>query len=168
MITSLGGTSDHDGAAIVMPVNHFAPGTPVEILETEYPVGVRRYDIWQDSAGAGRWRGGTGFIREYEFLTDCTLTIRSANHQQASWGLNGGGSPPNSRTTIQNPAEDPAEADMLETRPLKAGARLAIFRSGGGGYGDPKERPAELVRQDVEDGYVSREKAREAYGLAED
>ncbi len=167
MITSLGGTSDHDGAAIVMPVNHFAPGTPVEILETEYPVAVRRYEIWQDSAGAGRWRGGTGFIREYEFQTDCTLTVRSANHQQASWGLNGGGSPPNSRTTIQNPGEDPAEVDMLETRPLKSGARLAIYRSGGGGYGDPKERPAELVRQDVEDGYVSPEKAREAYGLVD-
>ena len=167
MITSLGGTSDHDGAAIVMPVNHFAPGTPVEILETEYPVAVRRYDIWRDSAGAGRWRGGTGFIREYEFQTDCTLTVRSANHQQASWGLNGGGSPPNSRTTIQNPGEDPAEVDMLETRPLKSGARLAIYRSGGGGYGDPRERPADLVRQDVEDGYVSREQAREAYGLGE-
>ncbi len=167
MITSLGGTRDHDGAAIVMPVNHFAPGTPVEILETEYPVAVRRYDIWRDSAGAGRWRGGTGFIREYEFLTDCTLTVRSANHQQASWGLNGGGSPPNSRTTIQNPDETPAEVDMLETRPLKSGARLAIFRSGGGGYGDPKERPAELVRQDVDDGYVSREQAREAYGLGD-
>ena len=56
---------------------------------------------------------------------------------------------------------------MLETRSLKAGARLAIYRSGGGGYGDPRERPAELVQQDVEDGYVSREKARDAYGLAD-
>ena len=168
LITSLGGTRDHDGASIVMPVNHFAPGTPVEILETEYPVAVRRYEIWPDSAGAGRWRGGTGFVREYEFLTDCMLTVRSANHRQASWGLNGGGGPPTSRTTIQNPGEEPSEVDILETRSLQAGARLAIFRSGGGGYGNPGERPAELVRQDVEDGYVSRQHAREAYGLADD
>ena len=168
LITSLGGTSDHDGAAIVMPVNHFAPGTPVEILETEYPVAVRRYEIWPDSAGAGRWRGGTGFVREYEFLTDCMLTVRSSNHRQASWGLNGGGAPPTSKTTIQNPGEDPSEVDILESRSLQAGARLAIFRSGGGGYGDPRERPAELVRQDIEDGYVSREHAREAYGLPDD
>ena len=166
MITSLGGTREHDGASMVLPMNHFAPGTPIEIVETEYPVSVRRYDIWQDSAGAGRWRGGTGFVREYEFLTDCMLTVRSANHRQSSWGLAGGGRPATSRATIQNPGGEAEELDILDTRPLKAGTRLAIYRSGGGGYGNPKERPENLVRQDVADGYVSPEHAKQVYGAA--
>ena len=165
MITSLGGTRDHDGASIVLPMNHFAPGTPIEIVETEYPVSVRRYEIWQDSAGAGRWRGGHGFVREYEFLTDCTLTVRSANHKHAAWGLFGGGSPTASKTTIQPPDGEPFDTDVLETRSVKAGSRLAMYQSGGGGYGDPKERPKELVQADVENGYVSRQVAEEIYGV---
>ncbi len=165
MITSLGGTKDHDGASIVLPMNHFAPGTPIEIVETEYPVTVRRYEIWKDSAGAGRWRGGIGFVREYEFLSDCMLTVRSANHKHAAWGLFGGGSPAASKTTIQPPGEEPVDTDVLETRPVKAGSRLAMFQSGGGGYGDPKERPKELVEADVENGYVSRQAAEDAYGV---
>ena len=168
MITSLGGTREHDGASMVLPMNHFAPGTPIEIVETEYPVSVRRYAIWEDSAGPGRWRGGTGFVREYEFLADCMLTVRSANHRQPSWGLDGGGRPMTSKTTIQNPGEEPEEIDILDTRPLKAGARLTIYRSGGGGYGDPKERPAELVRRDIADGYVSPHHAERAYGVIVD
>jgi len=165
MITSLGGTKDHDGASIVLPMNHFAPGTPIEIVETEYPVAVRRYEIWQDSAGAGRWRGGLGFVREYEFLTDCTMTVRSANHKHAAWGLFGGGSPKASKTTVQAPGEAPVETDVLETRPVKAGSRLAMYQSGGGGYGDPKERPTALVKADVENRYVSRQAAKEIYGV---
>jgi len=57
MVTALGGTSSQDGASLVLPMNHFTPSTPVEILETEYPVMVRRYDVWRDSAGAGEFRG---------------------------------------------------------------------------------------------------------------
>ncbi|MDC0034029.1 hydantoinase B/oxoprolinase family protein, partial [Alphaproteobacteria bacterium] len=165
MITSLGGTRSHDGASIVLPMNHFAPGTPIEIVETEYPVSVRQYKIWQDSAGAGRWRGGLGFVREYEFLADCMLTVRSANHKHPAWGLFGGGSPKASKTTIQEPESDPVDTDVLETRPAQTGSRLAMYQSGGGGYGNPKERPKALVLSDIENGYVSREAARHVYGV---
>jgi N-methylhydantoinase B len=134
-------------------------------VETEYPVAVRRYEIWQDSAGAGRWRGGLGFVREYEFLTDCTMTVRSANHKHAAWGLFGGGKPKASRTTIEAPGEEPVETDILETRPITAGSRLAMYQSGGGGYGDPKERPDALVKADVANGYVSRQVAEDIYGV---
>jgi N-methylhydantoinase B len=68
MCTALGGTSEHDGSSIVQAMNHITPGAPVEIVETEYPVRVRRYDIWSDSAGPGQHRGGVGYVREYEVL----------------------------------------------------------------------------------------------------
>ena len=51
--TSLGGTSAHDGVAVVMAMNHFTPGAPVEIVESEYPLRVRAFEMVRDSAGAG-------------------------------------------------------------------------------------------------------------------
>ena len=166
MISSLGGTSAGDGAAMVLPMNHFAPGTPVEVVETEYPVMVQRFDLWRDSAGAGQQRGGTGMVREYRFLTDCILTARTSNHRHAAWGLFGGGSPPPSSTTIRHQDGTVEEMDVMETRHVGAGVTVALAQSGGGGYGDPKSRSVELVRRDVDDGYVSREAAAENYGVA--
>ena len=145
MVTSLGGTSTHDGASVVMPMNHFTPGTPVEIIETEYPVMVRRYDIWKDSAGPGRQRGGIGNVREYQVLVDCILTARTSNHRQGAWGLNGGEGPPLSRTVINPDTPQAEEMDCMETRMVPAGTVLRLEQTGGGGYGDPRERPRELV-----------------------
>jgi N-methylhydantoinase B len=164
--SSLGGTATHDGAAMLLPMNHFAPGTPVEIVETEYPVRVLRYDIWTDSAGAGRQRGGIGLVREYELQEDCILTVRRSNHQQRTWGLAGGKSPALARTTFQPPGGAVEALDVMETRQVARGTILTLMQTGGGGYGEPRERPAERVAADVADGYVSREAAREAYGVA--
>ncbi len=165
MTSSLGGTSAGDGAAMVLPMNHFAPGTPVEVVETEYPVRVERFDLWRDSAGAGEYRGGTGFIREYRFLTDCNLTARTSNHQHAAWGLFGGKSPPPSSTTLKHDNGDIEEMDVMETRQVGGGVTIALAQSGGGGYGDPKARPAGKVARDVADGYVGRDAAAEIYGV---
>ena len=164
MVTSLGGTSTHDGTSFVMPMNHFTPGTPVEIIETEYPVRVRRYDIWRDSAGPGRQRGGIGNVREYQLLVDCILTARTSNHRQGAWGLNGGERPPLSRTIINPDTEQAQEMDCMETRMVPAGTVVCLEQTGGGGYGDPMARPRELVQQDIEDGYVSPEMAATQYG----
>ena len=166
MTSSLGGTSAGDGAAMVLPMNHFAPGTPVEVVETEYPVRVERFDLWRDSAGAGENRGGTGFKREYRFLTDCTLTARTSNHQHAAWGLFGGRSPPPSSTTLRHDNGEVEKMDVMETRQVGAGVTISLAQSGGGGYGDPKSRPAEQVARDVADGYVGRDAAVEIYGVA--
>ena len=164
MVTSLGGTSTHDGASFVMPMNHFTPGTPVEIIETEYPVRVRRYDIWRDSAGPGRQRGGIGNVREYQLLVDCILTARTSNHRQGAWGLNGGERPPLSRTIINPDTDEAQEMDCMETRMVPAGTVVRLEQTGGGGYGDPMARPRELVLRDIEDGYVSPEMAATQYG----
>ena len=164
MVTSLGGTSTHDGTSFVMPMNHFTPGTPVEIIETEYPVRVRRYDIWRDSAGPGRQRGGIGNVREYQLLVDCILTARTSNHRQGAWGLNGGERPPLSRTIINPDTEQAQEMDCMETRMVPPGTVVCLEQTGGGGYGDPMARPRELVQQDIEDGYVSPEMAATQYG----
>jgi N-methylhydantoinase B len=162
--TSLGGTSHHDGVAMVMAMNHFTPGTPVEIFESEYPLRVRCYDIVRDSAGAGRYRGGIGYAREFEVLEDSVLTVRSSNHAHAAPGLGGGTSPPPARVILNPDRADREVLDILETRHLKSGDVIRFERSGGGGYGPPSERAPDALRDDVRNGYVSREAAATVYG----
>ena len=163
--TGLGGTSQHDGTPIVHPMNHFTAGSPVEVVESEYPVLVRRYDIWTDSAGAGRTRGGIGYVRELQVQEDCLLTLRSSGHRSAAWGLAGGEGPAVSRTTVNPGTPHEQRLAAIDTRELEAGDVLRIERSGGAGCGQPRERDPEAVRRDVEDGYVSRAAAREKYGV---
>jgi N-methylhydantoinase B len=162
--TSLGGTSRHDGAAIVMAMNHFTPGAPVEIFESEYPLRVRAFELVCDSAGAGRYRGGVGYAREFEVLEDSVLTVRSSNHAFAAPGASGGSSPRPSRVILNPYRADREELGPLETRQLKAGDIIRFERSGGAGFGPPTERAAEDVRDDVRNGYVSRKAAAEVYG----
>ncbi len=167
MVTALGGTSSHDGASIVLPMNHFTPSTPVEILETEYPVMVRSYNIWRDSAGAGEFRGGMGYVREYELLSDCMLTARTSNHKFGAWGLRGGKGARTSHTYIERGGER-EELGPLAQREVQAGGVLKLEQSGGAGYGDPLRRPVETVLEDVRNGYVSADAAREEYGVVID
>jgi N-methylhydantoinase B len=161
--TSLGGTSAHDGTPIVMAMCHFTPGAPVEIIESEYPLRVRAFELVRDSAGAGRHRGGVGYAREFEMLEDSVLTVRSANHRFTSWGHSGGGAPRASRVVLNPGRSDREELGPLETRALKAGDVIRFERSGGAGYGPPEERADEALRADVADFYVSPEAAETVY-----
>jgi N-methylhydantoinase B len=163
--TSLGGTSSHDGVAVVMAMNHFTPGAPVEIVESEYPLRVRAFELICDSAGAGTFRGGVGYAREFEVLEDSVLTVRSSNHKIGSKGLYGGGSPRLSHVVINPYGANPEELGALETRSLAAGDVIRFERSGGAGFGDPLLRARGAVADDVRNGYISREAAMKVYGL---
>ena len=59
----------------------------------------------------------------------------------------------------------PAKFDHLKVEP---GDKLLFITAGGGGWGDPLERDPEVVRKDVLRGFVSREKARDSYGVVLD
>jgi N-methylhydantoinase B len=147
-----------------MAMNHFTPGAPVEIFESEYPLRVRAFELVRDSAGAGRYRGGVGYAREFEVLEDSVLTVRSSNHTFAAPGHSGGLSPKPSRVILNPYRADREELGPLETRQLKAGDIIRFERSGGAGFGPPRERASEAVREDVRNGYVSLEVAAEVYG----
>ncbi len=159
LITSLGATSRHDGAAIVQAIDHITPGAPVEIIETEYPIRVRSFDIWRDSGGPGRFRGGIGHVRELEVLADSTLTVRSANHRFTAGGVNGGFSPKASRIVLNPDLVEREELEPIQTRPLVAGDVIRFERSGGAGFGPPWERDRAAVLDDVRNGYVSADSA---------
>ena len=64
--------------------------TPIEILEINYPLHVKRYAIRLSSGGKGLYQGGDGVIREFEFLDDAVFTILSERRKRQPWGLHGG------------------------------------------------------------------------------
>ncbi|MPZ59581.1 MAG: hypothetical protein GEU91_24525, partial [Rhizobiales bacterium] len=168
MVPSLGGTPEFDGAFVVMPVAQITPSQPVEILETEYPIEVTRFEPLIDSAGPGRHRGGPGYVREYRLLDDAVCTLRMGQFTNGSWGVVGGGAPNRARCVF-NPGTDREEAlPILAMRQLKAGDTMRIELAGGGGYGRPSERSEQLVLSDVRDGLVSIEAAQAQYGVVID
>jgi len=118
---------------------------PVEIIESEFPTRLTRFELIRDSGGAGQFRGGLGIRREYINLADARFSIRSAKHVIPPNGMAGGGAGAPGDIWI-NP--DTKDAKHLPTRyadyPLKAGDIFRLDTPGGGGYGDARSRPPEL------------------------
>jgi len=143
--------------------------TPVEALELNYPVRVHRLELRTDGGGAGKYRGGTGLVKEFEVLDDTTeISHRGDRFATQPWGLYGG-EPGASWETIVTTAE--GQVTRIPSRKrfmLKKGDRMECSTAGGGGYGDPLERDPEAVARDVHDRKVSREAARSSYGVVLD
>jgi N-methylhydantoinase B len=143
---------------------------PIEFLEGAYPIRIERYDIAPDSGGPGRFRGGVGTVRDYRVLAEKVMVAtRMANQKAPAWGVSGGrvGRP---GYIICNPgqADERTVPGFAEGVVLERGDLLRFVTSGGGGYGDPFEREPERVLDDVMDGFVTVEAAREDYGVVID
>jgi len=155
------GIKVHTGNAMV---------TPVEYLEFSAPIRVRRWEIETDTGGAGKFRGGCAAPREYEALFDMTtVTVLGERTKVAPFGLFGGRAGAVGQLII-NPGR-PGEQRLPSKNPpriLNRGDVLRYQPAGGGGYGDPTERPPDQVLEDVLNGYVSREGAKEQYGVVLD
>jgi N-methylhydantoinase B len=104
--------------------------TPIEVLESAYPLRIRRYALRNDSGGAGQVRGGDGLIREYEFLDSADVTLLTERRVHAPWGLSGGQPGAVGKNLLNGKTLDPKTACTV-----KAGDRLEIRSPGGGGYG---------------------------------
>jgi N-methylhydantoinase B len=139
---------------------------PVEIIESEFPTRIIRFDLIQDSGGPGRFRGGLGLRREYLNLEDARFSIRSMKHVIPPNGCAGGKTGRPGDIWI-NP--DTQSAKRLPTRyadyPLKAGDVFRLDSPGGGGHGDSLAREPERVLADVREGQVSPEAAEREYGV---
>ncbi|MFD2239318.1 hydantoinase B/oxoprolinase family protein [Aureimonas populi] len=140
---------------------------PVEFLELSYPVRLRSYGIARDSGGAGRHRGGTGIVREYEILADrANLSIRIDGVRNPPWGVRGGMSGGSGSAIVNPGAPDERTLDPLsDGNVLGKGDVLRIVTGGGGGFGHPFDRSVEAVLEDVLGGFVSPERAERDYGV---
>ncbi|MGH2819502.1 MAG: hydantoinase B/oxoprolinase family protein, partial [Actinomycetota bacterium] len=140
--------------------------TPVEIVEGEYPVRVRRFELIPDSGGPGRHRGGLGIRREYESLSAAQLALRSTRHEVAPHGVGGGHDGATGRLTIHpGTGKEEVLPPRIAGYALAPGDVLRLDTPGGGGYGTPLDRPPQEVLRDVIEGYVTRAAAQSAYGV---
>ena len=120
--------------------------TPVESMETEYPLWVDRYALRSSSGGDGRYRGGLGLERTVTVETDATVSLLTERRRTAPAGVNGG----EDGATGQNLVDGervPAKASI----DVEAGTTVSIRTPGGGGHGDPEKRDAAARERDRED-----------------
>ena len=161
-----GARAGKDGASGITVNQSNAKIAPVEIIESEFPTRLTRFELITDSGGPGEFRGGLGIRREYLNLADARFSIRSMRHLIPPNGCAGGGN--GRRGDLWVNPETPA-AKRLPTRyadyPLRAGDIFRLDTPGGGGHGDPLARDAERVLADVREGLVSRAAAERDYGV---
>ncbi|MFW9810380.1 MAG: hydantoinase B/oxoprolinase family protein, partial [Candidatus Thorarchaeota archaeon] len=134
-----GASKGNDGTSGIHTHMTNTLNTPIESLETEYPLMVRKYSIRRDSGGQGMWKGGDGIIREIEILADkCTISIQSERRYSEPWGLNEGKAGTSGRNTlIYDDRLFPLEAKTTVVAPK--GSRVQIETPGGGGFGPPSK-----------------------------
>ena len=125
-----GACPDADGPSAEHVAMSNTLNTPIEALETEYPVRVSELSIRRGSGGAGRHRGGDGIVRELEALEPMRYTLIGERRRHAPQGRDGGESGEAGRDLL-NGEPVPAKGEGE----LEPGDRLRIETPGGGGLG---------------------------------
>jgi len=163
-----GASLDSDGeSALVNAVNGEHRNMPVEVVEAKFPLFIHEYCYGQDTAGAGRHRGGLGVVRRYELLGEqAHLSTWFERSVTPAWGIFGGLSGSRPRVVVNAGTEDEQEILKVNFLPVERGCVFEARTGGGGGYGPPEERDPEAVLEDVREGFVSRGAAREVYKVA--
>jgi N-methylhydantoinase B len=157
-----------DGNSYYLPVYITgASNQPIEVHERWYPMLYSECEIVVDSCGDGKYRGGLGMSRSFFITGDTNVTIHGDRAEVTPWGLGGGtNGGPNGLVLNRGTAEEQDLGMFAVGIRAKPGDHLYFFSNGGGGYGRPWRRDPAKVLDDVLDGYISLEKARNVYGVA--
>ena len=140
--------------------------TPVEVLETAYPLRVVRYLLRQDSGGAGRVRGGLGIRRDIQVRGHTAqFSLLADRHQSRPYGLDGGG-PGAPGAAYRVTDDEQTKLPAKTTLSLQPSTVISLRTPGGGGIGSPQDRDPSAVRADLQLEKISAEHARTAYGLS--
>lgn len=136
--TICGGTGAGDGFNGTDAVHQHMTNTQItdpEILEFRYPVKLRQFAIRKDSGGKGKWTGGDGVIREFEFEEPVTITLLTQHRKEEPFGLKGGLAGKTGRQFCIESDDSKIELDGIGTYDIKKGDKITILTPGGGGYG---------------------------------
>lgn len=158
----MGARPDKDGlSATAFPSGVW--GSQVEITESVVPVRIVRRELRADTGGPGRFRGGLGQVIELESTENAPLAFFAAvdRIEHPARGRHGGRPGACGRLTLSSGRELAGKGEQT----IPAGERLIFETPGGGGYGEPSDRPAEQVAADIRAGWLTREAALADYGV---
>jgi N-methylhydantoinase B len=165
----MGASSEVDGADGVHVHMTNTMNTPIETIEVSYPLRLIKYELREDSGGAGKKRGGVGIERSWVLLEDsATVSILAERNKIAPWGLQGGREAAKGEFSLIGTNGTKRRVNSKSTLKIQKGDILVIRTPGGGGYGDPLERDPDAVLRDVMNELVSVEAAEREYGVAID
>jgi N-methylhydantoinase B len=138
-----------------------------EMFEQQTPHRLVKHEYLCDSAGAGEWRGGLGVETVFEIGSDDTqVVVFGDGDVEPAFGVMGGGDGALNSIALRFP--DGQQKTTLSLDLITGVPEGTVYRQlagGGGGYGSPQRRPAELVAQEVQNGIISVKAARELYGV---
>lgn len=170
--TTLGGwgaQADRDGFSPLKTTTHGdTRNIPIEVEETFYPLMVDCYEFRPDSGGPGEFRGGLGLNKVYRTLQDCMFVTAFERTKCPPWGLFGGKPARTGLAVVTEPGVEPKNYRKVTALPLKAGTVVELLSAGGGGRNPPFQRSTARVADDVRQGYVTIEGARDDYDTVVD
>jgi N-methylhydantoinase B len=139
---------------------------PAEVAEARYGLFVDRLELNPADGGEGRFRGGKGIVLEYRVRSDgCFLTVAYTRSENLPWPLAGGEEGSANYAEVIRADGSVERHSVVTALTVNAGDVIRIHTGNGAGYGDPRERPRELVLANVRDGLLSEERARAVYGV---
>ncbi len=143
--------------------------TPAEAVEMNFPVRIIKNRLWEESGGAGKFRGGLGCERVFELLRgEATISHREERHLTSPWGLFGGLAAKTCKAFIKRKNGNVENVPSKMMYKLFERDQIHTFVTGGAGYGDPLTRDPEKVLEDVLDRKISLETAKVDYGVVVD
>jgi N-methylhydantoinase B len=160
-----GGGPYIDGAdGLAAPIHNMA-NTPIESIEADQPLLVEQYGLVPDTGGAGKYRGGLGIVRQFRILAEeATFQLRSDRSDFLPWGAEGG-KPGTPTKNYLNPDTENRELPGKHLMTLKKGDVYQLIQAGAGGYGDPLDRDADAVLEDVRQEKLTLDCVRREYGV---
>ena len=162
----MGATRHGDGADGVSTGTSNAMNIPVEAIEIDYPIRIRRYELVPDSGGSGKFRGGLGIVREYEMLAESSsINVRGDRSKFAPGGVHGGHDGTKAEYVLYEFGTERQIPSKYSGR-VRRGDRLRVTTPGGGGYGPPEARDKQLLADDLDSGKITLAKAQADYGAA--
>jgi N-methylhydantoinase B len=155
---ALGARRGHDGIDAVRVYHSNAANLPVEVLESTFPFLIERYELREDSGGAGQWRGGLSQRRDYRILADeVTAASMGERRKRPARGIFGGFDGKVARCVL-NPglaSSREIEAEEMPDLVVHKGDLLRFETAGGGGFGDPLLRDSQALERDVREERIS-------------
>jgi N-methylhydantoinase B len=167
MLGGGGGRPTMDGLNGADSTSGFLRNTPVESIEAEVPIVMRRYHLIPDTGGAGEWRGGLAVRLDFQvFHPHAIVTARGMERFRLEpWGVAGGRAGTAGSCVVNRGTDRARDIGKVDVLHLEPGDLVSIFSPSGGGHGDPRRRDPERVRQDVRAGFLSLDRARDEYGV---